>query len=415
MALPSRSGPVGERARPTVRIVAVYGTSWAVPESAQLTPVSDHLDIAGFLAAALPAQLPAVLAQASHEPSLLRTPRGHAGEHSLEVTTWLFVLPSARLVAALALDAEGTPEELRPLLADLVEGDAEVDGHTLTEVFAMSAGSSGGLAPERHVIASFGDTDGLGTDARTVRSLLYPTSPVEDSAELVIHRSARGAEDGALWVGPLVTVAARQPAGLDNALVLSAILAVGAATRLREIHAAAFDAAGRYRAANSELRSTHESRRFLEGIANRIGDLEVELAFSVDAVTDAGAILPHPPVESYHRALVGALDLSDRALAVGRILTRLAQGVAAELAAVASAEWRIEDRRRSMWNALVMVLALVGIPAAIAIGYAGREGGYTDDDDVNAYIIAGVGALVLVLAYAVVAGAIRRRTHRHRE
>jgi hypothetical protein len=384
-----------------------------VPESAQLTPLSDHLEIAGFLAAALPAQLPAVLAQASHEPSSLRTPRGHAGEHSLRVTTWLFVLPSARLVAALALDAEGTPEELRPLLADLVEGDAEVDGHTLAEVFAMSAGSSGGLAPERHVIASFGDTDALGIDAGAVRSLLYPTSTVEDSA--VVHRSARGAEDGALWVGPLVTVAARQPTGLDNAFVVSAILAVGAATRLREIHAAAFDAIGRYRAANGELRSTHGSRRFLEGIANQIGDLEVELAFSVDAVTDAGAILPHPPVESYHRALVRALDLSDRALALGRILTLLAQGVAAELAAVASAEWRIEDRRRSMWNALVMVLALVGIPAAIAIGYAGREGGYTDDDDVNAYIIAGVGALVLVLGYAVVAGAIRRRTHRHRE
>jgi hypothetical protein len=92
------------------------------------------------------------------------------------VTTWLFVLPSARLVAALALDVEGTPDEWRPLLADLVEGDAEVDGQPLAEVFVMSAGRGGGLAPERHVIASFGKTDGLVSDAGVLRGLLYPAS-----------------------------------------------------------------------------------------------------------------------------------------------------------------------------------------------------------------------------------------------
>jgi len=415
IAVPSRSDSTRERARPIVRIVAVYGTSWTVPESAQLTPVSDHLDVAGFLAAALPAQLPTVLAQASLETASLRTPRSHIGERSHRVTTWLFVLPSARLVAVLAVDTAGTPEELRPLLADLMESDAEVDGHTLAEVFARSAGSSGALAPERHVIASFSTTDGLGGDPQAVRSLLYPTSTFDGSAELVIHRLAQSAGDGALWVGRHGTVAVGQPAGLGDALALSAVLAVGAATRLREIHAAIFDAVGKFRAANGELRSSHGSRRFLEAITARIGDLEIELAFSVDAVTDAGPVLPHPQVESYHRALVHALDVSGRALAAGRILTRLAQGVAAELAAVASAEWRLEDRRRARWNGLVGLLALVGIPVAIALGYASREGGYTDGKNLNAYLIAGVGVLVLVLAYAVIARANRRRTHRRRE
>jgi hypothetical protein len=411
-ALPLRkgAGSTDERERPTVRVVAIYGTSWSVPESGRLTPVADQLDIAGFADASRGVQLPTVLGQASHEPSSLRTPRGKAGERSLGVTTWLFALPSGRLVAALALDVVGTAEDLRPLLADLVDGDAEVGGQTLAEAFAMSGHGSGGLAPERHVIASFSEPNGLGLDREGVRSLLYPASQVNGSAELLVHRPAELAADGAVWLSPHVTVATGQPTGLGNALVLSAVVAVGAATRLREVRAAAYDAVGSYRAAAGELRSTHGSRRFLETITNRIGDLEAELAFSVDAATDPGAVFPYRPVESYHRTLVRVLDLSGRALAVGRMLSRLAQGVAAELVAVASAEWRLEDRRRALWNVAVWVLALIGIPAAIAIAYAGREGGYTDEGDVRAYVIAGAVALVLLVAYAVIASTIRRRT-----
>ncbi len=413
----AQESPDGEKgSRATVRIVAVYGTPWPLPDGAQLSRVTDHLPLSDLALAPGTAQLPGVFAQTAHEPSSLRTASGNSGGRLLGITTWLFALPSGRLVAALALDVVNSKAELRPLLADLLDGRAEINGTPFDAVFASRAGASGQLAPERHVLAFFGDGSEPGPDESAVARLLYPRVHPADRSDAVVYHPPEEGTEGAAWLSANATVTAGHRPLLDNAFVLSAVLAVGAATRLREIRAAAYAAVGEYRAADLELRSTHASRRFLEGLASRLGDLEAELAFAVDAATDAGAVLPYRPLESYHRTLVRALDTSGRAMAVGRILGRLAQGAAAELVAVASAEWRIEQSRRALWNGFAWILALIGIPAAIALGYASRKGGYTDNDDIRAYIIAGIVAIVLVFGYVVVASTVRRRTRRrHRD
>jgi hypothetical protein len=398
--------------RATIRVVAVYGTPWPLPDGTQLSRVTDHLALSDLASAPGTAQLPGVFAQTAHEPSSLRMASGNSGARSLGVTTWLFALPSGRLVAALALDVVNSSAEVRPLLADLLDGRAEINGDSLDAVFASPAGASGQLAPERHVLAFFGDGSQAAPDEAAVAGLLYPALHRAGASDAVIYHPPEEGAGGAAWLSANVTVTAGHRQLLDNAFVLSAVLAVGAATRLREIRAAAYSAVGEYRAAGSELRSTHASRRFLEGLAGRLGDLEAELAFAVDAATDAGAVFPYRPVESYHRTLVHALDTSGRALAVGRILSRFARGLTAELVAVTSAEWRVEERRRALWNGFAWILALIGIPTAIALGYASGEGGYTDSEDIRAYIIAGIVAIVLVIGYVVVASTVRRRTRR---
>jgi hypothetical protein len=398
--------------RATIRVVAVYGTPWPLPDGIQLSRVTDHLALSDLASAPGTAQLPGVFAQTAHEPSSLRMASGNSGARSLGVTTWLFALPSGRLVAALALDVVNSSAEVRPLLADLLDGRAEINGASLDAVFASPAGASGQLAPERHVLAFFGDGSRAAPDEAAVAGLLYPALHRAGASDAVIYHPPEEGAGGAAWLSANATVTAGHRQLLDNAFVLSAVLAVGAATRLREIRAAAYSAVGEYRAAGSELRSTHASRRFLEGLASRLGDLEAELAFAVDAATDAGAVLPYRPVESYHRTLVHALDTNGRALAVGRILSRLAQGLTAELVAVTSAEWRVEERRRALWNGFAWILALIGIPTAIALGYASGQGGYTDSEDIRAYIIAGIVAIVLVIGYVVVASTVRRRTRR---
>ena len=402
--------------RATIRVVAVYGTPWPLPDGAQLSQVTDHLALSDLASAPGTAQLPGVFAQTAHEPSSLRTASSNSGAHSLGVTTWLFALPSGRLVAALALDVVNSSVEVRPLLADLLDGRAEINGTSLDAVFASPAGASGQLAPERHVLAFFGDGSQAAPDEAVVAGLLYPGLHRADVPDAVIYHPPEEGTGGAAWLSANATVTAGHRQLLDNAFVLSAVLAVGAATRLREIRAAAYSAVGEYRASDRELRSTQASRQFLESLASRLGDLEAELAFAVDAATDAGAVLPYRPVESYHGTLVRALDTSGRALAVGRILSRLARCLTAELVAVTSAEWRVEERRRALWNGFAWMLALIGIPAAIALGYASGEGGYTDSEDIRAYISAGIIAIVLVIGYVVVASTVRRRTRRrHRD
>ena len=55
--------------RATIRVVAVYGTPWPLPDGAQLSRVTDHLALSDLASAPGTAQLPGVFAQTAHEPS----------------------------------------------------------------------------------------------------------------------------------------------------------------------------------------------------------------------------------------------------------------------------------------------------------------------------------------------------------
>jgi hypothetical protein len=160
--------------RATIRVVAVYGTPWPLPDGAQLSRVTDHLALSDLASAPGAAQLPGVFAQTAHEPSPLQTASSNSGARSLGVTTWLFALPSGRLVAALALDVVNSSVEVRPLLADLLDGRAEINGASLDAVFASPAGASGQLAPERHVLAFFGDGARQHPTRRSLRGSSIP-------------------------------------------------------------------------------------------------------------------------------------------------------------------------------------------------------------------------------------------------
>src|SRR4029450_2889050 len=99
---------------------------------------------------------------------------GNSGARSLGVTTWLFALPSGRLVAALALDVVNGSAGVRPRLAELLAGRAERQRDSLDAVSPSPAGASGQLAPERHVLAFFGDGSQAAPDEAAVAALLYP-------------------------------------------------------------------------------------------------------------------------------------------------------------------------------------------------------------------------------------------------
>ena len=170
------TGENGSRA--TIRVVAVYGTPWPLPDGAQLSRVTDYLPLSDLASTPSTAQLPGVFAQTAHEPSSLRTATGNSGGRSLGVTTWLFALPSGRLVAALALDVVNNRAELRPLLADLLDGRAEINGASLDAVFASPAAASGQLAPERHVLTFLGD----GGEAAPDEPAAAPDAPARPCA-----------------------------------------------------------------------------------------------------------------------------------------------------------------------------------------------------------------------------------------
>jgi hypothetical protein len=72
-------------------------------------------------------------------------------------------------------------------------------------------------------------------------------------------------------------------------------------------------------------------RRTLERIADQLGDLELELSYSVEASADLGLLIPSLRVESFHSALYDSMSLASKAVTAGRMLQRLDAAISAEL------------------------------------------------------------------------------------
>ncbi|MGH3157632.1 MAG: hypothetical protein ACRDNF_13780, partial [Streptosporangiaceae bacterium] len=117
--------------------------------------------------------------------------------------------------------------------------------------------------------------------------------------------------------------------------------------------------------------TTQVRRRTLEQIADQLGDLELELSYSVEGTADIGLLLPSLRVESFHSALYESMDLASKAVTVGRMLERLGSAITAELTAIESIERRADENRRVRYAVAVGFVSAVAIPASLILAYLG--------------------------------------------
>ena len=117
--------------------------------------------------------------------------------------------------------------------------------------------------------------------------------------------------------------------------------------------------------------TTRDRRRTLERIADQLGDLELELSYSVEASADLGLLVPSLRVESYHDALYDSMGLAGRAVTAGRMLQRLGRAISAELTAIESIERRTDENRRIRYAVAVGFVSAVAIPASLILAFLG--------------------------------------------
>ena len=117
--------------------------------------------------------------------------------------------------------------------------------------------------------------------------------------------------------------------------------------------------------------TTRDRRRTLERIADQLGDLELELSYSVEASADLGLLVPSLRVESFHNALYESMSLASKAVTAGRMLERLARAIDAELTAIESIERRADENRRIRYAVAVGFVSAVAIPASLILAYLG--------------------------------------------
>ena len=117
--------------------------------------------------------------------------------------------------------------------------------------------------------------------------------------------------------------------------------------------------------------TTRDRRRTLERIADQLGDLELELSYSVEASADLGLLVPSLRVESFHNALYESMSLASKAVTAGRMLQRLGSAISAELTAIESIERRADENRRVRYAVAVGFVSAVAIPASLILAFLG--------------------------------------------
>ena len=375
----------GER---RVRVTNVYATPWTVTDGTAGGALPDYLRLWRFekyyrLSAD---QLPHVLCREAVDLTALTFKRW---QHAATVTgaqVWLFRLPSGQLVAALSLDARCDLPETIDLLEDCYFGDVQIGGdsaeaylHALAVQLGAADGSQDGFLPERHQIV-FDEAPAPDDFEDMVQRLIYRTDlPYRKEYSAIRYPAELNRRPGWLaGVGPYVSVICGHPDFVENSIFLSAVQAVAAAAQLRAIRQAAYEDVRLFRELEAAGGTTQDRRRTLERIADQLGDLELELSYSVEASADLGLLVPSLRVESFHNALYDSMGLAAKAVTAGRMLQRLDAAISAELTAIESIERRGDENRRIRYAVAVGFVSAVAIPASLILAYLGINASQVD-------------------------------------
>lgn len=368
--------------RAGIRITNIYGTSWEPVEHLEhAQPLTSRLRfgrLAGYYDNAAD-QLPTVAGCAELDPTTLAFHRWVPGTSVLAGRLWTLVMPSGQAVVALTLDVTATPMQAIDLLEDCYYLDIQVGDENLERFATRQATSLGmtdadrhGLAPERHqlvLLSSLAEQDRDDVVQKLIYRANLPYRPEYSAITYPAELNRR--PNATVAVGPYVSVLAGQQDYVENAAFLSAAQAVASAVRLREIRDLAYEDVRLYRDAQATMPDVRTRRHTLERMVNQLGNLELELSFSVEAPSDLGLLVPSLRVVAYHDALFGCMGLREKADLVARTLHRLERSIHAETTAVEILERRADENRRARWGVAVGFLSTVALPVTLVLTFFG--------------------------------------------
>jgi hypothetical protein len=366
-----------------LRVLSIYATPWHLADGTPGGDLADYLRLWRFeqyyrLSAD---QLPAVLHRETLDPGTLRFQRWpHAGGLT-GAQMWLLRLPSGQIAAVLSLDVQAGLIDTIDLLedcyfADVQAGEARLEEHALALAaqFGVATSTGPSFLPERHqLVLDHAPAPEVDDGEDLIQRLIYRTNlPYRKEYSAIRYPAELNRRPGWLAaVGPYVSVVCGHPDFIENAIFVSAVQAVAAAAQLRAIRQAAYADVRQFRDLESAGGTTQARRLTLERIADQLGDLELELSYSVEATADLGLLVPSLRAEGFHNALYESMGLAGKAITAGKMLQRLSAAIGAELTAIESAERRADDNRRVRYAVAVGFVSAVAIPASLILAYLG--------------------------------------------
>jgi hypothetical protein len=166
------------------------------------------------------------------------------------------------------------------------------------------------------------------------------------------------------------------------------VQAVGTAARFREIWHAAHQCVQTFRETGQARNVGQQRRADLEDLVDELGNLELDLSFSVETPADLGLLIPSLRIESFHRQLYRVMELPARAKTVSQMFDRL------------------EEKKRLRGAIAVSMLSVIGVPLGFIVAFFGINAVQVDSNlsifDLSHYLGAYIVAILLGLIPIVV-------------
>lgn len=155
---------------------------------------------------------------------------------------------------------------------------------------------------------------------------------------------------------------------------MTAVQLVGAADLLAATRAEAFETLADLRSLQSSVDQTsqiehRQVRRRLARLSERVGRLELDLSFGVEAYQEVAALVPSLRVSDLHRQLFDSAAIPDQSRSIDQILQRLGRAIAAESTSVIAAERNRDERRRLAWGVAIGFASFIAIPLTLIFGF----------------------------------------------
>jgi hypothetical protein len=439
-----------------IRVISIYATRWRHrpgPDSRQ-----PHLDLGRLeeFYGLFRDQLPQVICreplgadQLTFTPTGSPESRQNGGQAAdaaqseppliTRAESWLFVLPSDQVVAVLDFDFASRPLDVDPATtirvlercayAQLLIGGSDLETH-----IAELAGSAQAeeldtntlLPPERHqvVFAPYVEGSSFPDNEDAVKAIIYRVDP-PNRPEFMSVRRPSGLNEAGHTLGavtPYVSLLYGHQDYIENSVFLTAVQAVGTTARFRQIWHQAHGQVRDFRYTMQDPLVGRQRRADMEFLVDELGNLELDLSFSVETSSDLGLLIPSLRLESFHKELYAALELRERAETVSRMFSRLDASIRSELTAIDIRDSQADEVKRLRRDAAFSVLSFIGVPVGFLLAYFSVNGTQVSGNwsifnmhhYLGPYIAAGVLAVTPLIAFLILNGRAWLRSRREK-
>ncbi len=394
--------------RCAVRLYSVHSTYWR--RSTHTQRISGDFDLSERFRSfyqSFQDQLPELLNQRKFDVSrvILKIDAQQEidGIEGAELVVFSLPFPANQIVAALVLDLQ-TPDlnadstDLRRILKGCTDSKIMIEDQTVgqlidalaNEVHAEKENPADPQerlthAPqERHCLVFIEDLRDIDppTDA-VIAGILYGIQPPYRPEFTRLERPESLNQETGTYAAVSQTSSFfyGHPGEVENSVFLTTVQAVGTAARFQRIWRDAYFQVHRFQSSKQAKHSGQQVRKDLELLADEMGNLELDLAFSVETAADLGLGSTTSRIDNFHDDLYQVMQIKTRASTVSQMFVRLSSSIQSELTAIESREKEIEEDRKLRGALVLGALSFLLAPLGVIFGFFGMSAREVDSSD----------------------------------